>query len=108
MAKPVEVNDKSFEQMVIKAKRPVLVDFWAPSCKPCLAVAPIVEELAEEYDGKVDFAKVNVDQNPQTASGYSIMSIPTLLLFKNGRPVKQLVGLRPKDEIKKVLNSSLG
>ncbi|MFP3975233.1 MAG: thioredoxin [Dehalococcoidia bacterium] len=108
MAKPVEVNDSNFEQTVIKAKKPVLVDFWAPSCKPCLAVAPIVEELAKEYDGKVDFAKVNVDQSPKTASSYSIMSIPTLLLFKGGKPVKQLVGLRPKEEFKKVLDSSLG
>lgn len=65
MAKPVGVDDSNFEQTVIKAKKPVLVDFWAPSCKPCLAVTPIIEELAKEYDGKVDFAKVNVDHSPR-------------------------------------------
>lgn len=107
MARPVEVNDSNFEQVVTRAKRPVLVDFWAPSCKPCQAVEPIVKELANEYDGKVDFARINVDKNPKTASNYSIMSIPFLLLFKNGKPFKQVVGLRPKREFKKVLDASL-
>lgn len=108
MVKLLEVNDSNFEQTVIQARRPVLVDFWAPSCKPCLAVAPIVEELAQEYDGRIDFAKVNVNHSPETASSYSIMSIPTLLLFEGGKPMKQIVGLRPKAEVKKVLDSSLG
>ena len=107
MAKPREVSDEDFEQVVIKAVNPVLVDFWAPWCGPCRAVAPIVEELATEYDGKITFAKVNVDENPKTAAGYSIMSIPTLLLFKDGKPMKQMVGLRPKEEFKKNLDASL-
>lgn len=107
MAKPLEVSDGNFEQVVIKAANPVLVDFWAKGCRPCRAVAPIVEELATEYDGKITFAKVNVDENPKTASGYSIMSIPTLLLFKDGKPMKQMVGLRPKEEFKENLDTSL-
>jgi len=107
VAKPIEINDESFDKVVIKADRPVLVDFWAPWCGPCRAVAPIVEELADEYQGQVSFAKLNVDENPKTATGYSIASIPTLLLFKDGKPIKQIVGLRPKGEFKKHLDAVL-
>ncbi|MCL0041385.1 thioredoxin [Dehalococcoidia bacterium] len=107
MAKPRDISDADFEQVVLKATNPVLVDFWAPWCGPCRAVAPIVEELADEYAGRITFAKVNVDQNPKTASEYSIMSIPTLLLFKDGKPIKQMVGLRPREEFKKNLDASL-
>ncbi len=107
MAKPVEVNDANFDKMVIQAKEPVLVDFWAPWCGPCKMVAPIVEELAKDYSGKVTFAKVNVDDNQQTAGRYSIRSIPTLLLFKQGKPMQQVVGFRPKAELKKLLDDSL-
>lgn len=107
MSNPVTVEDSNFDQMVLKADLPVLVDFWAAWCGPCRMVAPVVEELAKEYEGKITFAKVDVDQNPKTASRYGIMSIPTLLLFKKGEPVSHIVGFRPKAELKKSLDSAL-
>jgi len=108
MSKPVEVNDSNFEQTVLQAKTPVLVDFWAAWCGPCRMVAPVVEELAEEYEGRVSFAKLDVDQNPKTASKYGIMSIPSLIIFKNGSPVSNLVGFRPKAGLKQSLDEVLG
>jgi thioredoxin 1 len=107
MSQPVEVNDSNFSQMVLQAKTPVLVDFWAAWCAPCRMVAPVVEELAKEYEGKVSFAKLDVDQNPRTASQYGIMSIPTLLIFKNGAPVSNIVGFRPKADLKRSLDAAL-
>jgi thioredoxin 1 len=107
MSKPVEIEQAKFEATVLKAKIPVLVDFWAPWCGPCRMVAPIVDELAGEYDGKVDFFKVNVDDNPKVASKYGVMSIPTLILFKDGQPVSNIVGYRPKAELKKNLDKAL-
>ncbi|MDP2952943.1 MAG: thioredoxin [Chloroflexota bacterium] len=107
MTKPVDVDEKSFDQMVLEAKGPVLVDFWAPWCGPCRMVAPVVEELAQEYSGKVDFAKVNVDENPAVASRYGIRGIPTILIFKGGKLAQQVVGFRPKKELKKVLEDVL-
>ncbi len=108
MSKPVLVDDGNFERMVLQAKRPVLVDFWAAWCKPCLMVAPILDELAEEYSGRIDFVKMDVDRNPKTAASYSIKSIPTLLIFKNGEPVSHIVGARPKRELQRTLESALG
>ena len=108
MSKPAPVDDSTFEQMVLKAKKPVLVDFWAVWCKPCLAVAPILEELANEYDSKINFVKLDVDHSPKTPASYGIMSIPTLLIFKNGQPVSHIVGLRPKGELKRNLDAALG
>ena len=108
MPKPIQVDDANFEQVVLKSKKPVLVDFWATWCKPCVLVAPIVDELASEFDGKIDFVKVDIDNNPKTPARYNIMSIPTLLIFKNGEPVSHMVGLKQKAEMKKNLESALG
>jgi thioredoxin 1 len=107
MSKPVEINDAKFDEMVLKAKIPVLVDFWAPWCGPCRMVAPIVDELSSEYDGKISFFKLNVDDNPKTARQYGVMSIPTLIVFKNGQPASNIVGFRPKPELKKNLDAAL-
>ncbi len=107
MSKPMAVSDSDFDQTVLQSERPVLVDFWAPWCAPCRMVAPVVEELAEEYEGKVSFVKLDVDQNPKMASKYSIMSIPTLLIFKQGKPISHIVGFRPKAELKRSLDAAL-
>jgi len=107
MSKPVEIKEVKFNEMVLQAKTPVLVDFWAPWCGPCRMVAPVVEELANEYDGKVSFVKINVDDNPKIANQYGVMSIPTLIVFKNGQPVSNIVGFRPKAELKKSLDTAL-
>ena len=107
MAKPVEVNDENFEAEVENADTPVVVDFWAVWCGPCRMIAPIVEELAEEYDGKVKFSKLNVDDSPAVSMKYGIRSIPTLLVFKDGKPVDQIVGAVPKREVQKRVDAAL-
>ena len=108
MSKPVTIDDSNFEQLVLQAKTPVLLDFWAAWCAPCLMVAPVVEELAEEYEGRIMFGKVDVDQNPKIASKYGIMSIPTLILFKDGSPISNVIGFRPKAQLKESLDAALG
>jgi thioredoxin 1 len=107
MAKPTETTDATFKAEVLDNELPSLVDFWAPWCGPCRMVAPVVEELADEYDGKVSFYKLNTDDNPQVATTYGIRSIPTLLVFKGGEPVGQIVGFRPKGDLKKRLDEVL-
>jgi thioredoxin 1 len=107
MAKPADVSDTSWQADVLDQDKPVLVDFWAPWCGPCRMVAPIVEELADEYAGKVEFRKLNTDDNPRTSAQYGIRSIPTLLVFKGGQQVGQIVGFRPKGDLKKRLDEAL-
>ena len=107
MGKPTAVDDSNFDQIVLQAMTPVLVDFWAAWCGPCRMVAPVVEELSEEYEGRISFVKLDVDQNPKMASKYGIMSIPTLLIFKSGNPVSNIVGFRPKAELKRSLDAVL-
>lgn len=101
------VSDGEFEQQVLKSDLPVLVDFWAPWCGPCRAVAPIVDQLSTEYSGKVKFTKLNTDDSPMTPGKLGIMGIPTLIVFKAGSEVMRLVGARPKGDIKRALDASL-
>ena len=105
--KSIVVTDQNFEEIVVRSQVPVLVDFWAPWCEPCKIVSPIVEELAAEYDGKVNFATVNVDENPEKAGAYGVQSIPNLKLFKNGNVVEELIGVTPRDRIKSVIDKQL-
>lgn len=94
--KVVELNDGNFEQEVLKSELPTLVDFWAPWCGPCQMMAPILEEAAGEWEGKIKVCKLNVDEAMGTARNYQIQSIPTMILFEKGEPVKRLIGARPK------------
>ena len=107
MAKPEAVTDSTFEEEVLKSELPVLVDFWADWCQPCKMIAPIVDELSEEYDGRVKFMKVDVDSNPQAPTNLGIRSIPTLIVFKDGQPVEQIVGALPKAQLKRRLDNAL-
>ncbi len=108
MSKPITIDDSNFDQTVLQAEMPVLVDFWAPWCRPCIMAAPVLEELAEEYSGRITITKLDVDQNPQIAAKYHIMAIPTMLIFKNGEPVSNIVGYKPKQELKRDLDATLG
>ncbi len=107
MAKPQAVTEQTFESEVLKADLPVLVDFWAEWCGPCRMVAPIVEELAGEYAGKLKVTKVDVDDNQSIAMRYSIMSIPTLGVFKGGQMIERIVGYMPKQELKRRVEGAL-
>jgi thioredoxin 1 len=108
MGKPVPVNDATFDQEVLKADKVVLVDFWATWCGPCRMVAPVLEEIAADYPETITIAKLDVDENPATARDFQVMSIPTLILFKGGEPVKQIVGAKPKAALLADLQDYLG
>jgi thioredoxin 1 len=107
MGKVREVTDRTFAQEVLQSTSPVLVDFWADWCGPCKAIAPIVEELAHEYEGRLRVMKLDVDENPRTALAYKVQSIPTLLVFKDGKPAERIVGAVPKKVIVDKLHSVL-
>lgn len=105
MGKALEVTDSTFAQEVLQSSQPVLVDFWAAWCGPCRAVAPVVEEIAGDYEGRLKVMKLDVDDNPQTAVAYGVQSIPTLLVFKDGKPAERIVGAVPKKVIVDKLQS---
>lgn len=98
------VTDSTFEQEVLKADIPVLVDFWAPWCGPCKAVAPVVEDLSKEYEGRLKVVKLNTDENPKTSQAYKIRGIPSLFLFKGGQVIEEVVGAVPKSTLSKAID----
>jgi thioredoxin 1 len=102
-----EVTDQTFDTEVVKSGRSVLVDFWAPWCGPCRSLSPLLEKLAVEYKDKIKIVKVNIDENPEIASKYNISAIPTVLFFKNGQVMEQVIGIRPLDELKKITDEVL-
>ncbi|HET8660061.1 MAG TPA: thioredoxin [Micromonosporaceae bacterium] len=101
------VTDATFATDVLQADKPVLVDFWAEWCAPCRKVAPLLEEIADEMAGKVDIVKLNIDENPETARTYRVMSVPTLTVFKGGQPVSSVAGARPKGDLVRLIESAL-
>ncbi|MBI4080218.1 MAG: thioredoxin [Candidatus Levybacteria bacterium] len=103
----VTFTDSSFDADVLKSDLPVVIDFWAPWCAPCRIVTPIIEDLATDYAGKVKVGKMNVDDNPQTAGNFGVMSIPTILVFKGGKPVKSIVGAQGKESYKRAIDEVL-
>lgn len=102
-----KLSDDTFQKEVLEASHPVLVDFWAEWCQPCQMVGPLVDELATEYEGKVGFGKLNVDENINVPGNYGVMSIPTLIVFKDGKPFKTMVGVQGKDTLKKAIDEAL-
>ncbi|ALM10089.1 MAG TPA: thioredoxin [Candidatus Peribacter riflensis] len=101
------VTDATFQTEVLQSSLPVLVDFWAPWCGPCKMMGPIVDELAQEYEGKVKIVKVNVDENPETPGQFNVMSIPTFILFKGGKPFSSFIGAKPKESVKQEIDRAL-
>lgn len=107
MGNVLEVSDQTFQQEVLDSSTPVLIDFWAPWCGPCKAIAPVVEELAGTYAGRLKVVKMNVDDNPQTPTRYGVRGIPNLILFKKGQVANQLVGAQPKAHLVRAIDSAL-
>jgi len=107
MSNTVSVTESDFEKVVLQSKIPVLVDFWAPWCRPCTMMAPILDELSTEYSGKLTIAKMNVDEGNKYAAQYGVMSIPNMIIFKDGKPAAQVVGFKPKAELKKTVDGAL-
>ena len=107
MSNLINSTDSNFQNEVLEAEKPVLVDFWAPWCGPCRMVGPVVEQIAGEYQEKLKVVKVNVDDNPQTAAQYGVMSIPTLVVFKDGKAVQKMVGYMPKEQMKSQIDQVL-
>ena len=107
MSKPVEIDESIFSEAVLQSEIPVFVDFWGPNCRPCLMIEPVVDELAEDFDGEVSFVRVNVSDNPRITRRYGVMGLPTMILFKEGQPVDTIIGFRSKDELKKSLETAL-
>jgi thioredoxin 1 len=105
--KLVTITDSNFDNEVLKSSQPVLIDFWATWCGPCRAIAPVVEQLAGEYSGRVKVGKVDIDANPKTPTQYDVRSIPTLLVFKQGKVVGQIVGAVPKPKIEELIKKAL-
>lgn len=107
MSKPIEITDQNFETEVLGSDTPILVDFWAEWCGPCRALAPTIEELSSDYEGRLKVAKLNVDENPVSASSFGIRSIPTLIIFENGVEKDRILGALPKRNIEEAINSTL-
>lgn len=103
----IQLKDSTFKNEVLEAQEPVLVDFWASWCGPCKMIAPVIDELADDYKGKVKICKLNVDENGRTAQEYGVMSIPTMILYKNGQEIDRLVGFMPKANIAKKLEQAM-
>ncbi len=103
----VQITDANFEREVLSSPVPVLVDFWAPWCGPCRMLGPVIEELAQEYDGRVKIGKLNTDENPAAAGALRVTALPTVILFKNGRPVDGVLGVHPKAELRRRLEALL-
>ena len=103
----VHLNDGNYEEQITKAAKPVLVDFWAPWCGPCKAIGPVIEELSETYRDRAVIAKINVDENQKAASAYGVRSIPTIILFKDGKVFDTVIGLVPKERLEELINKAL-